>query len=243
MITRILVAKDGRYYYQRDKQAVSTHLGNIPAAVINDAADGAEILSNVNEKFTVLTPTFLDLYRRLERGPQLMMLKDLGVIAAETGMGQESVVGDAGTGTGAAAIYFARIAKHVFSYDIVPEHNELGKRNAAMLAMNNITFAVHDVYESIPNEGFDVFVLDNPEPWNALKSYDSIKIGGWIVGYLPSINQAAAFANAIQEDSRWQYRKTVELIEREWAVKGLRVRPSSDAIGHTGFLVFARRIR
>lgn len=243
MITRILIAKDGRYFYQHDSKDVSTHRGHLAAAVINDAADGTVIESNLREQYTIISPSFLDRYRRLERGPQLMTLKDLGFIAAEVGLGQESIVGEAGTGTGASGIYFARIAKQVYSFDIVPEHLELGKRNAEKLGMQNITFAMQDVYESIPDHQYDLLLLDNPEAWRALPHLASVKIGGWIVAYLPSINQAAQFANAAQENEQLQYRKTVELIEREWSIKGLRVRPSSDALGHTAFLVFARRIR
>lgn len=243
MITRILIGKEGRFFYQHDRGAVTTHFGKVEASSINDAADGVEVLSNTHEKFILLTPTWLDQYKKLSRGPQIMLLKDLGVVAAETGMGPQSVVGDAGTGTGAAAIYFSRIAKQVYSYDIEQEHVNLGKKNAEQLGATNITFAVHNVYDSIPDHQFDVFVLDNPEPHHALAHVSSIKIGGWIVAYLPSINQTAQFATAAQENKQLLYVKTVELIEREWAIKGLRVRPSSDAIGHTGFLVFARRIQ
>ncbi len=243
MITRLLIDKNGKYYYQRDGKDVSTHFGLVKSEALALVRDGEEILSNVHERFIVCSPTWLDQYRKLKRGPQLMTLKDLGVIAAETGIGPDSIIGDAGTGSGAAACYFARIAKHVFSFDSVQDHVNLGKENASMLGAENITFAVHDIYESIPDHQYDLFVWDNPEPWRALPSYTTIKIGGWIVAYLPSINQAAQFANAVQSMPQLQYRKTVELMEREWAIKELRVRPSSDAIGHTAFLVFARRIR
>lgn len=245
MITRILIAKDGRAYYQRDGRDVSTHLGHVKADALASVQDGDTVLSNVNEKFTVLTPTWLDRYRKLERGPQLMTLKDLGVIAAETGMGPESVVADAGTGTGAAAIYFARMCKCVHSFDIEPRHLELGRRNAQALGADNITIHGQDIYEAIPTPDgqYDVLVLDNPEPWKALPHSEAVKIGGWIVAYVPSILQAAEFANAVHLHERLLYRKTVELLERHWAIKERRVRPSSDAIGHTGFLVFARRIK
>ena len=36
--------------------------------------------------------------------------------------------------------------------------------------------------------------------------------------------------------------KISELIEREWTVENLRVRPNSQMLGHTAFLVFARKI-
>lgn len=240
MITRILVSKE-KYFYQRDYKPVDTQYGRVAAEAINDTKDGLEVQSNTHEKFTLLTPTFLDRYRRMERGPQLMMLKDLGYIAAETGMGHESIVGDAGTGTGAAAIYFSRIAKHVHSYDIEDKHLEIGKRNVATLEVTNVAFAKHDIYESIPDLQFDVFVLDNPEPWRALPHYTSIKLGGWIVAYTPTIVQAAQFVDALPKEV--QYRKTTELIERFWHSAGQKIRPSSDSVGHTGFLVFVRRVQ
>ena len=245
MITRILVDREGKYFYQQDGQDVSTHFGMIRADALAIVADGSTVLSNTNQVFTVLTPTWLDIYRRLKRGPQIMMLKDLGVVAAETGIGRDSIIGDAGTGSGAAACYFAHIAKRVYSYDIVPEHTAIGEANAKLFGYTNVSFAVHDVYDSIPapEEGqYDLFLLDNPEPWRALPHADVIKIGGWIVGYLPSINQTAEFVNQVLLNPKFQHRKTVEVIERDWAIKGLKVRPSSAALGHTGFLVFVRRI-
>lgn len=243
MITRILVDKEGKYFYQQDGKSISTHFGMVTAEALSAAKDGEEILSNTHEKFTVISPTWLDRYRKMERGPQVMMLKDLGVIAAETGIGPDSIVGDAGTGTGAAAIYFSRVAKQVHSFDVEKDHMLLGKKNAEALGAENIIFYHHDIYGGIPDEQFDLFVWDNPEPWNALPYYQSIRIGGWIVAYLPSINQTATFVNAVQKLPQLQYRKTIELIERTWAIKEQRVRPSSDSVGHTGFLVFVRRIR
>jgi tRNA (adenine57-N1/adenine58-N1)-methyltransferase len=250
MITRILIDKDGNQYYQKDAKKVATHFGEMSAEAINNAMDGDTILSNTHEKLTVLTPTWLDHYKRLTRGPQIMLLKDLGVIAAETGMGADSIVGDAGTGSGAAACYFARHVKHVMSFDVVPEHTAIGQKNADELGITNATFMTHDVYTSIPpavvdgeERSYDVFVLDNPEPWLALAHMNVLKIGGYVVGYMPSINQTAEFARALQEHPQFQYARTVELMERVWAIKGMRVRPSSDSIGHTGFLVFARKIR
>ena len=38
------------------------------------------------------------------------------------------------------------------------------------------------------------------------------------------------------------YIKTSEIIEREWDVDDRKVRPRSQAIGHSGFITFARKI-
>lgn len=243
MITRLLIGKD-RTFVQRDNGAVDTHLGRVEADAVNSAADGAVVLSNRREAFTILTPTWLDRYQRMKRGAQIMTLKDLGFIAAACGIGPDSSVGDAGAGTGAAAIFFSRIAKHVHSFDLRADHLELAKKNAELMGCQNVTFEERDIYEGVPDNQYDVFVLDNPTPWKALSHIiPAMKIGGHIVSYTPTILQASEFANAVHQDERLHYRKTVELIERQWNAKDLSVRPSSDAIGHTGFLVFCRRIR
>jgi tRNA A58 N-methylase Trm61 len=37
--------------------------------------------------------------------------------------------------------------------------------------------------------------------------------------------------------------KTVEIIEREWVVEEMRLRPSHHMYGHTAFLTFMRRVK
>ena len=68
----------------------------------------------MKESNDVLVPPH---YRRLKRGPQVVLPKDIGMIIAYTGVGKESVCVDAGTGSGWLAISLARIAKEVTTYD------------------------------------------------------------------------------------------------------------------------------
>ena len=48
------------------------------------------------------------------------------------------------------------------------------------------------------------------------------------------------FVNTLDES--FAYLKTSEIIEREWEVKERKVRPRSQAIGHSGFITFARKL-
>ena len=84
-------------------------------------------------------------------------------------------------------------------------------------------------------------VLDLPEPWKALESAEkSLKAGGFLVSYSPTIPQVMDFVNTLDES--FAYLKTSEIIEREWEVKERKVRPRSQAIGHSGFITFARKL-
>jgi len=49
--------------------------------------------------------------------------------------------------------------------------------------------------------------------------------------------------NTIRKNNKFIFLKTSELIEREWKIEGRRIRPESEGIGFSGFIIFARRIR
>jgi tRNA (adenine57-N1/adenine58-N1)-methyltransferase len=84
-------------------------------------------------------------------------------------------------------------------------------------------------------------VLDVPEPWKAMKTAQkALKIGGFLAVYLPNISQMQEFVKALPEE--FLIEKTVEVIEREWAVDKFRCRPATKDHAHTGFLTFARKL-
>ncbi|GAG08477.1 unnamed protein product, partial [marine sediment metagenome] len=89
----------------------------------------------------------------------------------------------------------------------------------------------------------DLIVLDLPTPWNAIKAVEKgLRTGGYLVCYNPQITQIAGFVNAVDKNDNFIYEKTIELIERNWKIQGQIARPKSEGIGHTGFLVFVRRV-
>ena len=70
-------------------------------------------------------------YRRLKRGPQVMLPKDIGMVIAYTGITKESKCVDAGTGSGWLAVSLARVAKEVTSYETREEFMKLAQKNAS----------------------------------------------------------------------------------------------------------------
>jgi tRNA (adenine57-N1/adenine58-N1)-methyltransferase len=168
-------------------------------------------------------------------------LKDAGIILAYTGIDKTSVVIDAGTGSGYLACFLARCAKKVYSFDVKESAVELGKKNAAFLELDNIEFAVGDVSQDIALPNCDAFILDMPNPQTCLNSVSKVlKSGGILACYLPCITQVITLVSALGEG--YIHFKTVEVMEREWHVHEPKVRPISDSISHTAFLVFIRKI-
>lgn len=196
-----------------------------------------------NHEFIILDPIFLDHYKQIKRGAQIITLKDIGAIIARTGINKNSVVLDAGSGSGALACFMGMIAKQVISYDIDKRSLETARGNVELLGAKNILIKEGDIYDykKINEKDIDVFVLDVPEPWKAMKTAQKIlKIGGFLVAYIPNVTQVQEFVKALPDE--FLLEKTIEIIEREWAVDDKRTRPVTKDFGHTGFLTFARKL-
>ena len=244
-IKKILITKQGRKFYAKNlDEDLYTQYGFIKKDELKKAKDGDLLKSNTNKDFLVFNPYFIDLYRKIKRDAQIIPLKDIGLIIAETGINKKSRVLDAGSGSGALACFLASIAKEVVTYEIREDFIEIVKSNIGFLGLKNIKIKNKDIYDEIDDKNIDVLILDLPEPWNALKSCSkALKFGGFLVSYSPSIPQVADFVNVIRKNESFVYLKTVEITEREWEVEERKVRPKSKGLGHSGFLSFARKVQ
>ncbi len=239
---RILITKEGRVIFVNDtSRDFHTKFGYIKKDDLKKKS-GA-VSTNINNEMYILTPGFIDFYKKIKRGAQIMMLKDLGTIAAETGINSKSRVVDAGSGSGAAAIFFGNIAKEVTSYEIRKDFIEIVNKNVELLKMRNIKLKNKDVCEGIDETDVDLISLDLPEPWRVIKHAEkALKPGGFLVSYNPQLTQVREFVEEIRRNKNFIYLRTIENIQREWEIDEKRLRPKNTEIGHTGFLSFARKI-
>ena len=202
-----------------------------------------KIVSNTKKEFSIFDPFFIDFYGRIKRDAQIIPLKDIGLIVAETGVNKNSKVVDAGSGSGALCCFLANIVKEVTTYELRQDFINLVKKNIEFLGLNNIKVKNKNIYEGINEKNVDLVVLDLPEPWKAIGSAKkALKTGAFLVSYSPSIPQTTDFVNQINNDKDFVHVKTAEIIERNWEINGRKVRPKSHPIGHSGFISFARRI-
>jgi tRNA (adenine57-N1/adenine58-N1)-methyltransferase len=197
--------------------------------------------TNKGVSVSIFDACFIDKFEKIKRGAQIITLKDTGAIIANTGINKESVVIDAGSGSGALACALAGIVKKVYTYDNRPEHIKVVKENIEFFGLKNIEVKLKDVYEGFPVKNADLITLDLKEPWKCIgHAYDALKLGGFLVAYCPNISQAQEFVNA---NNKFLLIKVIEVMERPWVIKEKIARPDYTPLGHTGFLTFMRKIK
>lgn len=239
---KVTVTKGRQYFVADTSRDFSTSLGNIKAKDLK-AKDGSTVKSTQEKDFVILTPTFIDLYKRLRKMPQSIILKDIGLILAETGVDKDSTVVDAGTGSGALSGFLAHLVKQVTTYEIREEFIENIKDNFKLMGVKNVKVNHGDITKGIFEKNVDLVTLDLPEPWDAVENAaKALKIGGFLVSYSPHVTQVQKFVKEVAKDTSLQIMKTVELIERPWVIDEQRSRPDNAGIGHTAFLTFVRKI-
>ena len=243
-IKKVLITKQSRKFYAKSlDEDLHTQYGFVKKEDLNNAKNGDLLKSNTNKEFFIFSPSFIDLYRKIKRDAQIIPLKDIGFIIAETGVNKESRILDAGSGSGALACFLASIAKEVITYEIRQDFIEIVSKNIDFLNLKNIKVKKINIFDNVEEKNMDMVTLDVPEPWKAIENCSkALKPGGFLVSYSPSVPQVADFVNAIRKNDNFIYLKTAEIIEREWEVEERKVRPKSTGIGHSGFLSFARKV-
>lgn len=182
-----------------------------------------------------------DHYRRLKRGPQVILPKDIGMIIAYTGVNKNSICVDAGTGSGWLAVSLARVSKQVTSFDNREEFIKIAEKNKLNEKLDNLELKKRDVRKGFGRVKADVVTLDMPDSDKVVRfAYKVLKQDGYIVGYLPHMEQVKKF---VRELNKYKFRNanTMETIVRDILVRKEGVRPSTKGVWHTAYLVFAQK--
>ncbi|MDE1860319.1 MAG: methyltransferase domain-containing protein [Candidatus Micrarchaeota archaeon] len=180
-------------------------------------------------------------YRKLKRGPQVILPKDIGTIIVMSGIDRNSVCVDAGTGSGWLAVSLARLCSHVYSYDTRPEFTAIAEKNRIIWNLSNVTFKNGDVTRKIEERDVDLVCLDLPSSEKALgNAKKALRPGGTVVGYLPHVEQVKKFVYKLNKLGFTDI-YTVETVVRDFLVREEGTRPSTKGIWHTGYMTFARK--
>tara|TARA_Y100000310_G_scaffold124700_1_gene123484 strand:+ start:107081 stop:107806 length:726 start_codon:yes stop_codon:yes gene_type:complete len=238
-IQKILIGPKGQRYFVKDlREDFHTSEGVVSKRDFRKS----EAISSKGVNFSVVDPQFADLWGQLKRGPQVMIQKDIGLILARTGVNKKSKVVDAGGGSGSLCLSLANVCKYVTVYEINPEHHAVITKNVKMFGVKNLELKQANVYDGISEKKLDLITLDLPEPWRALERCSvALKSGGHLVIYLPNLLQVKMFIDSCHNSS-FKVVDTLELIERKWKIEGKIMRPEFNMLGHTGFLIFCRKV-
>ena len=181
----------------------------------------------------------------MDRRCSILIQKDIGVVLAHTGLGAGDRVIDAGTGAGAIALNFGNVVGEkgkVFSYEIREDFAQVAKKNIDDFGITNIEIKNKDIKQGIDEEEIDLVFLDLPKPFEIFEDvYKNLRLGGWLAVYAPYIQQAE-ISYKISKKVGFSDIKILETLEREMEVRPQGTRPKTRMVGHSGYLIFARKL-
>lgn len=180
-------------------------------------------------------------YKKLKRGPQVILPKDIGIMIAYTGIGKKSTCVDAGTGSGWLAVSLGRVAGRVVSYDVREDFLKIAQKNAEIEGLDNMEFKNGDATKKIDEVDVDLVTLDMADSDKAIRNaWKALKKGGHIAGYLPHMEQVKKFVLGLNK-LHFSNVYTMEVIARDMLVREEGMRPSTKGVWHTGYLVFGQK--
>lgn len=226
-----------------------THRGAIQHDELIGAAEGSVVSSTSGTLYLALRPLLADFVLSMPRGAAVIYPKDAAQIVAMGDICPGATVMEAGAGSGSLSCSLLRSvgpSGRVISYEVRDDHADVAVRNVEMffgVRPANWDLRRADLAEHPATEAVDRVVLDMLSPWEVLPAVAAaLRPGGVLIGYVATTTQLSRLVEALRADGGFTEPSSWENMQRGWHVVGLAVRPEHRMIGHTAFLVSARRL-
>jgi len=208
---------------------------------------GSYVRTSQGVKAYLLKPLHHDYLYGYKRITQVIYPKDAGYMVYLSGIGPGSRVVEAGIGTGYLTTYLASIVgEHgrVYGYEIRKEYIEIACENLRLSGLIDRVMIRHaDIREGIAERDVDAVFLDLPDPWNVVDhAYNALKSSHPIIIYVPTINQVEKSVLALRRHGGFIDIRAQEIILRNYIVEKNATRPEPFMVGHTGYIVYARKV-
>jgi tRNA (adenine57-N1/adenine58-N1)-methyltransferase len=245
MEKRLFLINQSAAFFVDPSKDFNTEFGILHSSDLKKAKIGSQVKTHKGIKFFVIEPTASDLIKKIIRLPQIITLKDLGSIIAYSGIKSYSKILEAGTGSGFSTCVLASVARNgrVISYEIRKDFAKVAKKNIELFGLDNVKIINADIKDGIKEKAFDFVLLDMPDPWKVVGLVAKVmKIGARICTYSPSIIQIEKTIKELPDTLKVERLMTV--IENDWKVELNRdiLRPQSDGLTHTAFMLFSRKV-
>lgn len=244
----LLLDKDGNLFLGMAGQGIlNTAKGSLDMRQVTGREYGESLKTSQGSDVKIIKVRFSDIFSGIVRGPQIILLKDAGIIAAYVGLSPGDVVVEGGTGSAAMTIFLANSVRphgKVYTYEVRQDFIELASRNIDASGLKDFIIQRNkSLYEGIDERDVDVIVLDVPQPWKVLPHAEkALRPGGYFVSYIPTVDQVEMLGVEMQNFTSFAEFRAIEIIQRDYQVRAGATRPQTKGLMHTGFMCFARRI-
>jgi tRNA (adenine57-N1/adenine58-N1)-methyltransferase len=212
-----------------------------PEGIVVSSTAGAQFLAmrSLLNEFTVTMP----------RGAAVVYPKDAAQILMSADIFPGARVLEAGAGSGALTCSLLRAIGpngRLISYERREDFATIARRNVGNFFGSSPAswhLRVADLLESEIEEALDRVILDMLAPWECVAALAEVLVpGGVFCAYVATTTQLAETVETLRVHSGFTEPEATESLVRAWHVEGLAVRPRHDMVGHTGFVITARRL-
>ena len=230
-------------------QQFHTHKGSFEHEALIGQPEGTVVVSTGGTAYLALRPLLADYVLSMPRGAAVIYPKDAAQIVAMVDVFPGARVVEAGVGSGALTCSLLRAVGPtglVHSYERREDFAQVARRNVERF-MGGVhpawRLTVADLTEALEDRDVDRVVLDMLSPWECVDVVAGALVpGGVLCAYVATTTQLSRVVESVRAHGGFTEPSAWESMVRTWHVEGLAVRPDHRMIGHTGFLVTARRL-
>ena len=211
--------------------------------------EGVVVTSAGGTPFLALRPLLNEFTVTMPRGAAVVYPKDAARILVEADIFPGARVIEAGAGSGALTCYLLRaIGVHgrLISYERREDFAAVARRNVdGFFARPHPAWElrVGDLTDALTPEPVDRAVLDMLAAWDCVDALaEVLQPGGVLAAYVATTTQLGRLVETLRSHGGYTEPEATESLVRAWHAEGLAVRPRHDMVGHTGFLIVARRL-
>ena len=236
----VVLAAGGTFHTTKGGISHDDLIGRPEGTLVQSAGGAAYLVFRpLLEEFTVTMP----------RGAAVVYPKDAAHILVQTDIFPGARVLEAGAGSGALSIFLLRAigsTGRLYSYERREEFAQVAQRNVtSFFGQEHPAWSLRlgDLATDLGPEPVDRAILDMLAPWECVDAVAGVLVpGGLLCCYVATTTQLGLTVDTLRAHGGFTEPVAREYSAREWHAEGLAIRPGHGTSGHTGFLIFTRRL-
>ena len=212
-------------------------------------SEGIVVTSSGGTQFLAMRGLLNEFTVSMPRGAAVIYPKDAAQILMSADVFPGARVLEAGAGSGALTCSLLRAigpSGRLISYERRADFANLARRNVESFfgaSPPSWELRVGDLVGSLTGEPLDRVILDMLAPWDCVTALAEVLVpGGVFCAYVTTTTQLAQTVETLRVHTGFSEPEATESMVRAWHVEGLAVRPRHNMVGHTGFVITARRM-